>query len=96
MELKKRLVVAIAMLLVLSVSLFAAGGKEAAATGAAPVKKYVFSSELPTAHMYNKAYNKFADELESLSGGRMTMEVYDSSSIASCLLYTSPSPRDRG
>ena len=80
---KKGWALALAMLLVFSVSLFAGGSQEAAPSGDAPAKKYVFSSELPTAHMYNKAYNKFADELEALSGGRITMEVYDSSSIAS-------------
>ncbi len=83
MKQKNKLVVGMLLLLIISGSLFAQGSKEDVVSKEAPVKKWVFSSELPTAHMYNKAYNKFADELKDLSDGRLTMEVFDSSSIAS-------------
>ena len=80
MKRKLVLILVFAMTFFAAASLaFAGGSGEAKAAST----ELIFSSELPTAHVANVAYRKFASSLESYSGGKYKMAVFDSSSLGS-------------
>ena len=84
----------------------AASTGSAASSGAASTGEDVgdpitltFSIAAVPTDAHGMAQKTFKETLESISGGNMTVECYDSGTLYgqdTCLLYTSPSPRDYG
>ena len=70
--------------------------EEVASSGAPAIhtgKKYkwnMLTTWPPNYPIIGEGCEKFAQWIKEMSGGRLTIKVYG------CLLYTSPSPRDRG
>jgi len=77
----KKFVVMAAIGMMLTGALFAEGKKdEAAATKGGPVK-LVFSSVSVPEDAHTKAMTVFKNEVEKLSGGQITVDVYDSGQL---------------